>query len=65
MNIEQVRRQVNRIRTLAFDDEEAHSREDSLWAKVLEAIARGATNPSGLASVALETQEIEFKRWCA
>jgi hypothetical protein len=60
------RKEVERIRAMAGDNEAAHSAEDELHAKVLLAISEGRTkNPRVLAMVALSTSEIEFERWYA
>lgn len=53
------------IKSIMNDDEAAHSEEDSLYAYVLRAIVRGHDDPIGLATMALETKELEFSRWCA
>jgi len=61
----EVEARVERIRAMAGDDEAAHGAEDSLRRDVLLAIAGGARNARALARTALETEEIEFARWCA
>ncbi len=63
MDVQEVQRQVARIREMADDNESAHAKEDSLWANVLEAIAGGISDSDGLASAALKTKEITFSRW--
>lgn len=63
MTIEEVRDCVQRIRSLADDDEVAHSLEDALHREVLLAISKGA--PKELAGEALLTLHIEFHRWHA
>ena len=55
MTIEEVRREIARIREIAGDDESAHSAEDKLWSDVLGAIAQGVPNPGDLAAEALQT----------
>ena len=47
------------------DQEAAHSREDELHQKVLDAIARGSKNAKELAKAALKTNKLNFGRWCA
>lgn len=54
-----------RVRDMAGDYEAAHGAEDDFRADVLQAIADGHPDPQALASVALQTAEIEFARWCA
>ncbi|WP_459198739.1 hypothetical protein [Bacillus subtilis] len=65
MTREDVLNTVERIRKSAGDDEIAHSMEDSLYLNVLMAIATGAENASELAEAALNTQDIDFQRWCS
>jgi len=63
---EDVRRRVEHIRSIAADDEAAHSEEDSLHQEVLMAIARGeADDPAKCAYEALQTAGIDFSRWRA
>jgi hypothetical protein len=66
MNIDQVKKRVDYIRTIAGDDEAAHTEEDDLHMDVLKAIADGnCADPSAIAREALATGEIKFNRWCA
>lgn len=65
MDIKQVKDLVEYIKTIAHDDERAHSMEDALHEDVLTAISCGATNGIELATEALKTKEIQFNRWCA
>jgi hypothetical protein len=63
-----VRRCVEDLRRLGgpgADHEGCHAMEDDIWRDVLRAIADGAPNPAELARAALETNGIEFERWCA
>lgn len=53
------------IRLVACDPEVAHGMEDELRREVLQAIADGAPCPGALAIVALASESIEFRRWCA
>jgi hypothetical protein len=58
MTVDDVRKEVECIRSIAWDDERAHSTEDSLYRSVLIAIAQGkCANPSLLAAAALESRE--------
>lgn len=66
VKVEDVEREVERIRGMADDDESAHSTEDALWERVLRAIASGETDDApGIAAAALKTQTVDFARWCA
>jgi len=57
---------VQRIRSMAGDDEVAHGEEDLLHQDVLTAIANGrCEDVRGCARAALETVKINFARWCA
>ena len=63
MSPDDVRAEVARIRQLAErDDEAAHSAEDALHQAVLLQLANEG---SEIARIALETQAIDFERWCA
>lgn len=65
MTVDEINTRVQTIKDEAYDDEAAHSAEDSLHADVLQAIADGAENPRELAAAALATLKIAFARWCA
>lgn len=66
VTVNDVEREVARIRELRFDDESAHASEDDLWENTLRAIASGETDdPAGIAAAALKTKTIDFARWCA
>jgi hypothetical protein len=65
MTVEDVEKRVVEIRQRAWDDEAAHSDEDSLRDDVLQTIADGAENARALALAVLETSKIDFSRWCA
>lgn len=65
MNVDDIRTAVGAVRAVAHDDEVAHSQEDALLWRVLEAIAAGADNPAEMAREALKTAEIKFSRWYA
>jgi len=54
------------LESISYDDERAHSYEDSLHCAVLEAIAQGrCENPEDCAAKALQSSSIDFSRWCA
>lgn len=61
MTPDEIRAQIAGIDT--SDPEEAHSREDEIRHIVLVAIAEGHSDPSGMATAALSTGELEFERW--
>ena len=66
MNISIVSHQLEEIRAVASDDEQAHSLEDELHRAVLGAIADGScVDPVACARLALTSKNIEFERWCA
>lgn len=66
MTPEQVKARVEAIRAMADDDEMAHSAEDGLRDDVLRYIAEHSPiDAAQLAAIALETDDIEFARWCA
>lgn len=61
-----VRAWNDRIREMCHDDEMAHSEEDRMRESVLRAIADGrAIEPAKCAAAALESDQIDFARWCA
>jgi hypothetical protein len=68
VNLKEVQKRVELIRSVAGDDERAHSYEDSLHYDVLSAIATGeikGKEARRCASLASTTEGIDFKRWCA
>lgn len=72
ITVEEARRVVEYIRSVAGDDEVAHALEDALRAVVLQTIADTVTlaktdrhDVAELARVALSTSELDFSRWCA
>lgn len=57
---------VKNIAYIVGDDEAAHSEEDKLHQRVLEAIANDqCAEPETCATIALKTRDIKFARWCA
>ncbi len=66
MTPEEVTKEVEIIRGMSGDAEIAHGREDNLYLNLLLAISRGeCKDPKTCAAIAIETQAIEFPRWCA
>ena len=65
LTVEEVRLLVDGVRLAADDDERAHSLEDDLRFRVLTEISIGSPFARELARVALQTQSINFTRWCA
>ena len=64
MKLYDVVAEVERIKSIANDDEAAHVAEDNLYVAVLAYYANGGIG-SEMASAALKTKEIRFARWCA
>lgn len=65
MNVDEIKKRVQKIREMSDDDESAHSAEDALYTSVLYAIANGADDPAELAREAIKAGDISFSRWCA
>jgi hypothetical protein len=66
VTVDDVDAEVRRIASMASDPEAAHSIEDDLYVRVLEAIvAWGCDHDAALAAAALKTQDFNFARWCA
>jgi hypothetical protein len=68
MNIDNVKEMLAEIKQHAIDgdDELAHSCEDSLYIKLLEAISNGiCDNHQECCTEALKSQKMDFARWCA
>jgi hypothetical protein len=66
MTPEDVRKRVKKIESLKGDPEAAHGEEDDMHVAILQAIANNTCDdPAKCAKVALETERIEFPRWCA
>ncbi len=63
MTVKEVEERVYKIDQSIRDDEVAHGAEDELHQDVLQAIAEGAENASGLAAAALKTKDLNFARW--
>jgi hypothetical protein len=65
VTVDEARRRLDDIRACAGDDEAAHSMEDALRRDVLQAIADGSPDAVELARIALESESLDFARWCA
>jgi hypothetical protein len=67
MTMQEARERLERVRSMADDDEVAHIEEDDFRRYVLREIAGNSIDPLArvLASTALQTEEIKFARWCA
>jgi hypothetical protein len=65
MTPDEARAKLEEIRAVAWDYEQAHGLEDGLREAVLRAIAGGAPEAVELATIALETANIAFDRYCA
>ena len=66
MTPDSVREAVRDINEMADDPEIAHSREDTLYRELLQAIAANvADDAQECARIALTSQDIDFPRWMA
>lgn len=66
MTVEDVKARVAEIEANKDDDEKAHGLEGKLYRDVLEAIVTESTEtPKLCAYEALQSQRIQFARWCA
>lgn len=65
MNVDDVKRELNAIRNIAYDDEQAHYRLDALYKNVLQEIASNGGWAGELAEEALRGEDIQFSRWYA
>ena len=61
---QQVAERLEAIRRMTHDPERAHSAERDLWQSVLEAAAAGH-DVKQAATLALETEDLDFPRWFA
>lgn len=64
ITLEEIHKEVQRIRAISGDDEAAHVAEDTLHLDVLRYYAEGGTDPA-FAKEAMKTAKIKFSRWCA
>ena len=64
MTIKEVKIRYNKIKSIMYDDEAAHSAEDNLYMDVLQHIANGGSDAVEIAKIALETKNLDFSRWC-
>ena len=66
MTIQDVKNEIEKIKSIAGDDEVMHSGEDGLRAKFIEHIAAlDIPVYAEMARLVLTTDNIEFSRWCA
>lgn len=65
MTPDEAKKRVAYIRDVMGDYEAAHAAEDDLRAEVLAAIASGSPHAAELARIALETEQMDFPRYCA
>jgi len=66
MNIQQARKEVEAIRNSQGDYEIAHGKEDDLYLKFIEWVAKTGTEEQiEIADTILETQKLDFARHCA
>ena len=65
MTVDEIQKEAREIARIGeFDPEEAHSREDLMFEKVLKAIADGHPDAPSLAREAVRSLKSEFSRWC-
>lgn len=66
ITVEFIQDYLKYLEDVKYDDERAHSAEDSLYFAVMEAIALDkCVNPKECAKETLKTQDISFARWCS
>lgn len=66
ITVEFIQAYLKYLEDIKFDDERAHSAEDSLYFAVIEAIALDkCVNPKECAIETLKTEDISFARWCS
>jgi len=67
MTTQELKVRIDEIKEVSHigDHEKAHSLEDELYRDVLVAICKGTPNYKQLALMALQTQKLDFSRWCA
>jgi hypothetical protein len=75
MTPEEARAMVERIKDRSFDDESAHSMEDELYHRLVKALVDLTSGEFvtyfdlvqlvDCAKIVLETEDIQFARWCA
>lgn len=69
LTAEEAKKRVENIKSIADDDECAHSWEDNLRSYFIKCLADGLYKNHSeireLAEIVYSTNEIEFARWCA
>ena len=65
MDKKEITERVSAIEEIAWDDESAHSKEDSLREDFIEYIAKRKDSLGDKAKMILSTNDIDFARWCA
>jgi hypothetical protein len=65
LTVEDVERQVEKIRAMKGDPEGAHSEEDDMIRRVLYEISNEDSAAGDLATAAVKSYDISFPRWCA
>lgn len=66
MTVDEVKARVEEIRTIQWDDKEAHIMEDALYKDLLASIAsQQCSDPWECARQALEVLKMDFVRWYA
>ena len=66
MNRREIKERVAEIRSLTWDNEAAHSREDKLQRDFIEHVAKTSVRPySDWAKLILEVSKFHSSKWCA
>lgn len=62
--VEKARTAVRQCRLAEGDHEAAHGYKDAAYENGLKAIARGYSDPQGLAKELLKLEELDIQTWC-
>ena len=68
MTLDDLKKNIEHLKSIAHDDECAHGFEDQIREQVLDLIANGTLTRDEMiefARIVLTTSEIDFARWCA
>jgi len=66
MDLKEIKLRVKDIEKEKYDDETAHSLEDQLYQDFVDHIAKtGNDEQKKMARAILQTNKIDFARWCA
>ncbi len=65
MKTEEIQTRINRIMEISGDDERAHAAEDELMRHFIAYVSTLDNPLAEKAKLVLQTNEINFQRWCA